>query len=300
MKDLRKKFDHVEATIIETSPCKSIDTYNLEPYLVILSGLDQGKQHRLSRLYNTFGRTSGVDIMIKDSKVSRNHGVFVIYPDHIILEDNYSTNGCFVDGIRIKHRQVIKSTARIEIGNTLMKIEYKKPSEVESEKEIYTAANTDDLTHLLNRRAFIEQAKEEFLLCKRNNGNLAIIMCDIDYFKRINDTFGHPAGDHILKEIAKILLMREEDIVARYGGEEFIMLMRNTDNETAGIWAERIREKVEKFNFSFHNENIAITVSIGVCHQKGNSLNALDSVIKKSDDALYLAKKNGRNRVELA
>jgi len=300
MKDSRKTLNYAETTLIETSRDNPSDTFKLEPYLVILSGLGQGKQFKLSRLYNTFGRTAGVDILINDSKVSREHGAFIIHPDCIILVDNNSTNGCFVNGIRVTQHQIIGSSARIEIGNTLMKVEYKKESEVDSEKSIFRAAYTDHLTSLLNRRSFMKQASEEFSLCKINNKNLAIIMCDIDFFKQINDTFGHIAGDHILKDLANILRTRKEDIVARYGGEEFIMLIRNTDNDSISTWAERIRKSVEQFNFSFQDEGIAITISVGVCLQDGNSLSSLESIIKKADDALYIAKKNGRNRVEFA
>ncbi len=300
MKDLRKASGHADVTIIETSPGKSADIDKLEPYLIILSGLEQGKQYKLSKLYNTFGRTSGVDIMINDSKVSRKHGVFIIHPDHIVLEDNNSTNGCFVNGIRVKHRKTLALTSRIEVGNTLMKIEFKKASEVHTEKAIYSAAYTDDLTHLLNRRSFIKRAQEAFSLCKRNNGNMAIIMCDVDHFKQINDTYGHPAGDHILKELAKLLHLRKDDIVARYGGEEFIILMRNTTKESARLQAERIRKTVEQFNFMVQEQKIFITISIGICHQRGKDHYALDAVIKKADDALYLAKKKGRNRIEFS
>jgi pSer/pThr/pTyr-binding forkhead associated (FHA) protein len=153
----------------------SVENDGLEPYLVILSGQDQGKQYRLYRKYNTFGRTHDVDIMITDAKISRKHGVFIIHPDCIVLEDCQSTNGCFVDGIRIE-RQIIELTARIQVGNTLMKIEYKKASEVESETDLYKAANVDALTNIPNRRAFMIRAQEEFSFCKRNNCYLTIIM----------------------------------------------------------------------------------------------------------------------------
>ena len=136
------------------------------------------------------------------------------------------------------------------------------------------------------------RAQEEISFCKRNNAKLAIVICDIDYFKRINDNFGDPTGDKALKKLAEILhaQMRKEDMLARFGGEEFIMLLRSTDVNSMGIWAERIREKVEKYCFVFEGKIIPTTFSIGVCSIMGEKITTLDDLIKKADDALYQAK----------
>ncbi len=301
MSDTEKILKPCHTTVLGYFQEKSAENDDLEPYLVILSGQDQGKQYRLHRQYNTFGRTQDVDLTIADAKISRKHGVFIINQDSIVLEDCQSTNGCFVDGIRIQ-RLVIEATARIQVGNTLMKIEYKKASEVESEIELYEAANVDALTNIPNRRAFMIRAQEEFSYCKRNNCHLTIIMCDVDHFKRINDNFGHPAGDQVLKDLANFLhiQMRKEDMLARYGGEEFIMLLRDTAANSASRWAERVREKVEKINFTVQDLIIPATISIGVCSRTGEQMTTLNDVIKEADDALYQAKHNGRNRVEMA
>ena len=300
MNDSEKKLESNLTTVLGSTQEDTVENENLEPYLVIISGQDQGKQYRLHRQYNTFGRTRDVDMIIADAKISRKHGVFIIYPDCIILEDYQSTNGCYVDGIRV-NQQVIELTSRIRAGNTLMKIEYKKASEVESEIELYEAANIDALTNIPNRRAFMTRAQEEFSFCKRNNCYLTIIMCDIDHFKRINDNFGHPAGDQVLKELAHFLhtQMREEDMLARYGGEEFIMLLRDTAANAANRWAERVRGKVEQINFSVQNMIIPATLSIGVCSRNGKQITSLNAIIKEADDALYQAKNKGRNRVEM-
>ena len=182
-----------------------------------------------------------------------------------------------------------------------MKIEYKKANEVESENALYQAANTDALTNISNRRAFILQGREKVSVCMLNNENLAIIMCDVDFFKKINDNFGHPAGDQVLKELANILQgeMRKDDMLARYGGEEFIMLLHNTDLNAVSKLAERIRQKVEQFDFSFEGTYIPTTLSIGVCCRNGKKIISLNDAIKEADEALYRAKHNGRNRVEI-
>ena len=292
---------HLHSTFSASTEEKQNEVASLDPYLVILSGKDQGKQYRLHRQFNTIGRNNDTDIRISDSKVSRKHGVIIIYPDCIVLEDHQSTNGCYVNDIRVD-RQVIEPATRIRLGSTMMKIEYKHSNEVASENELFKAANTDALTNISNRRAFMIRAQEEISFCKRNNAKLAIVMCDVDHFKHTNDNFGHQAGDLVLKELAEILhvQMRKEDMLARFGGEEFIMLLRSTDVDSVSMWAERIREKVERSSFVFEGITIPTTLSIGICSMKGEKITTLDDLIKKADDALYQAKKNGRNRVEIS
>ena len=297
----KKTQSHLLTTCIVNAGEKQTEFPNLEPYLVILSGLDQGKQYRLHQQYNTIGRAKETDINIADEKVSRQHGTLIIHPDCIVLEDHQSTNGSYVNNIQID-RQVIESATRIRLGNTTMKVEYKNAKEVELEIQLYNAANTDALTNISNRRAFIIRAQEEVSFCKRNNTKLAIVMCDVDHFKHTNDNFGHLAGDKVLKELAEILhtQMRNEDMLARFGGEEFIMLLRSTDVNSVGMWAERVREKVEQSSFIFEGITIPTTLSIGVCSMKGENITTLDTLIKKADNALYQAKNKGRNRVEIS
>ena len=159
MTDTKTTRPNPPSTVLASTQEIQTENVGLEPYLVILSGFDQGKQHRLHRQFNTFGRTSDVDIKIADAKISRKHGTLIIYPDSIVLEDHQSTNGCYVNDIRVEN-QVIEPTTRIRVGNTMMKIEYKKASEVESEQALYKAANTDSLTKISNRHAFISRAEQ--------------------------------------------------------------------------------------------------------------------------------------------
>ncbi len=292
---------HMQTTILEKTQERSTDSVHLEPYLVVLSGLDQGNQYKLNRQFNTIGRTTDADIRLLDPKISRKHCVLIIHPDSIVLEDYQSTNGCYVNDIRIES-QTIEPTARIRVGSTIMKVEYKKASEVQSEKALYVAANTDALTKVLNRHAFMTRAEDEVAISQQFNTKIAVIMCDVDHFKKTNDTYGHPAGDHVLVELAEILNseMRKDDLLARYGGEEFIILLRNTDTDAVSKWAERIREKVESFEFIFDKEVIPTTLSIGICNKNGGDIPSLNTLIKEADDNLYKAKNNGRNQVVIS
>ncbi|MBS4051059.1 MAG: diguanylate cyclase [Methylomonas sp.] len=273
----------------------------LEPYLVILSGCDRGRQFKLEQQAYVIGRSDEADIVIGDPKISRRHGAFTVFKDRILFEDLQSTNGSFLAGQRIE-KHWLNTHDRIQAGDTIMRVDYKCFNEAESEQALYRAAYTDALTGILNRGAFMQRAHEEFSFCKRNNALLSIVMCDVDHFKCKNDTYGHPAGDQVLKDLSAILAeqMRKEDLLARYGGEEFIMLLRETPGDAAVGWAERIRQSVMLHPFSYQGQTIPTTISIGVCTRRVTAIDSLPTIIRVADDALYLAKQNGRNRLEIA
>ncbi len=161
----------------------------------------------------------------------------------------------------------------------------------------------DELTGLPNRAAYNERAFHELRRFKRYHRPLSLAVCDIDHFKKINDQYGHSAGDDILRSIAQALLdhfKRGSDIVCRYGGEEFTIILSDCNLEQAGELAEQLRQDIAASHLSYLGEVLDITVSIGVCgltpgpdHQPLDLLNA-------TDQALYLAKRDGRNCVRLA
>jgi len=155
---------------------------------------------------------------------------------------------------------------------------------------------TDPLTGLYNRRHFDNTVEREFLRSKRYGGDLTLAIIDIDFFKKINDTYGHLCGDYILKEAAYLILdnFRKTDLVFRYGGEEFVALLTETNIENAKIPLERLRAKIEQTSFCFNGQELKITISAGV------SLNNVDSAsefLDNADKALYFAKENGRNQI---
>ncbi len=156
---------------------------------------------------------------------------------------------------------------------------------------------TDSLTGLYNSRYLADIMQRQIKLFKRHKRSFSVMMLDIDYFKGINDTFGHVTGDGVLQEFGKVLKenIRGSDIVSRYGGEEFVVLLSNTNIEGAGILAERIRSRVEGYMFPGIG-NRKITVSIGI--SEVGSEDDASAIMKKVDDALYMAKKNGRNIVK--
>lgn len=156
---------------------------------------------------------------------------------------------------------------------------------------------TDSLTGLFNYRHFESEFEREFKRAKRYNNNLSVAIIDIDFFKKINDTYGHLCGDYILKEVAYIINenFRQTDYMFRYGGEEFAVILTETPFESAHIPLERLREKIENHKFIYDKEQINLTVSIGYSSDK--DFETTFDMFDNADKALYKAKNEGRNRV---
>lgn len=165
------------------------------------------------------------------------------------------------------------------------------------EEKLQELANTDPLTGLFNRRIFLERLGQESERITRLGGLAALLMLDLDFFKRINDTYGHATGDEVLKRFADIMRKnsRSIDVPARLGGEEFAILLPSTNQQEATIMAERLRKQVEQMVISHLKDNVKITVSIGAAmlHSKYSEG---ETVLHNADDALYFAKNNGRNQ----
>jgi len=186
----------------------------------------------------------------------------------------------------------------LRVGHSLFRIEFKSDAEIAREEDLFKAATTDPLTRVPNRRWFAERAREELEASKRHNRPLCLVMLDVDLFKSINDTHGHPIGDYVLASLAGLLCDRKrvEDFLCRYGGEEFVLLLRETNLESATIFCERVRSAVEQNSFVCGEIKVPVTVSIGISAVRPND--TLDQLIKRADDALYVAKGHGRNRIE--
>ncbi len=158
---------------------------------------------------------------------------------------------------------------------------------------------TDGLTGVDNRRSLEERLKEMWGHSIRLHEPIAIVMCDIDKFKSVNDDYGHQAGDSVLKEIAQLLKdeAREIDRVGRYGGEEFLLILSGTVLDAAVTFAERLREKVENHTFSYEGGTLCRTMSCGVAGAPHPRVKDQEALVRAADDALYVAKETGRNRV---
>ena len=167
-------------------------------------------------------------------------------------------------------------------------------------REMCRLARTDCLTGLWNRGYFVELAAQEIVRCRRFGSNLSLLLVDVDYFKRVNDRFGHDAGDRVLTGVAETLrsTLREVDVVARFGGEEFVVMLPDTELDAAYKAATRVCNVMRQQNFAEKGESsLAVTVSIGVTAYQGSET-TLDILLKQADLAMYSAKHKGRDRVE--
>jgi diguanylate cyclase (GGDEF)-like protein len=168
---------------------------------------------------------------------------------------------------------------------------------VMNQLELRSQANRDFLTKVSNRRSFMAGLDRELARLRRRPGTAVVAFLDIDHFKRVNDTYGHPTGDIVLREFAGVITeqCRENDVVARLGGEEFAVLLPDTDLGSAGIWAERTRWKVAETRFG-GSDDVRLTVSVGLA-ELDESRTSTDAITLAADQALYEAKRQGRNRV---
>jgi diguanylate cyclase (GGDEF)-like protein/PAS domain S-box-containing protein len=177
-------------------------------------------------------------------------------------------------------------------------IERDMTEQKELEKKLEELSKTDPLTSVLNRRAFDEILENEFSRFKRSNENYALLILDIDHFKKVNDNYGHHVGDAVLKEVAKTCQssLRRHDTVARVGGEEFCIILPYISSDNASKIAEKLREKIMHSVVQSDDNRISVTVSIGVAEVERADTNSSEAM-KRADNKLYEAKKAGRNRV---
>ena len=166
------------------------------------------------------------------------------------------------------------------------------------EKEMRNLASYDSLTGLLSRHAFLENAGRAISLANRNEAAFAVLIIDLDHFKKINDKYGHPAGDAVLKLFADVVnsVARRSDISGRLGGEEFAMLLPNTDTEKAQEFCERLHQEIGKAVLKYQDSIIRYTVSIGLTAARHGELESIENLLAHADLALYQAKRDGRNR----
>ncbi len=188
--------------------------------------------------------------------------------------------------------------ARVKVQ---LKIKQLQDSLKDSNQALLELSNTDPLTRLCNRRCLMDFLDKEFKRSERSKAPLSLVMVDIDFFKRINDSYGHQEGDTVLVEMAKLLKshVRDYDMAARFGGEEFALVLPETDITKAVQVAERLREEASELSFQGIMEKLSITISLGVSTYPRGQIRNVDDLIRHADYALYSAKESGRNRVEI-
>jgi two-component system cell cycle response regulator len=246
------------------------------------------------------GRTSGCGIQIDDPGISRRHAKVIRQTlATCLVQDLESRNGTFVNGKRVSIARLSEGD-RLGIGDTVV-LRFALIDEAEERRmrDLYESTVLDGLTGVFNRKHFGERLKAEIAYAKRHGTPLSLLMIDFDHFKKVNDTLGHLAGDHVLKTVAAVVkkTLRVEDVFARYGGEEFAIIARGADIEHSLPLAERVRATVERTRIVYEQATIPMTISIGIaslaCCPNGGSVDELVSV---ADRRLYACKAAGRNR----
>jgi diguanylate cyclase (GGDEF)-like protein len=271
------------------------------PVLTLLSGPKSGTTVAVPVGEFTIGRGNDAHLCIEDELLSRQHARIVSVLDRHFIEDLDSTNGTRIDETAVTALVPLADGAIIHLGpNTLLRFSLRDTAEVIAVQRIYEATVRDALTGLYNRQFLDERLAAEFAYARRHQAALSVLFVDADHFKRVNDTFGHAAGDEVLRSLGGFLrrAMRAEDIVARYGGEEFVIVLRTVSREGVLIAADRIRAGIESLYIENDGESLSITVSVGVATVSATrDYDSPEALIAAADAALYKAKQLGRNRV---
>ena len=272
--------------------------------LTIIDGheIDFGKHFLLDKNKISLGRDSTNDIAVNDEKISKVHCEITIKKnsreiEQITIRDLASTNGTFVNSEAITE-STIHAGDKIQIGDTVLSLSYNDELEKEYHAKLFNYAVRDAHTGLYNKRFILNELENISRIARRNGRAFSIIIIDIDDFKQINDFYGHLSGDEYLKKLAELFFqtLREQDIAGRIGGEEFLIILPETTMEGAFQLAVRIRKNVEEFILPFLNFKIRTTISAGVC-QFENSVTHVNELLDIADQALYEAKRSGKNNV---
>ncbi|MFA6129833.1 MAG: GGDEF domain-containing protein [Candidatus Omnitrophota bacterium] len=233
-------------------------------------------------------------INIKDCQYIKDNSGLIKYKDYMILplntEENQVAGYLAVDGILDTDKEKFGILSQQFLIGFRRALFYQKVQDL---------AITDSLTQVYCRRYFLERFSEELKRSRKNKLHLCFLMIDLDNFKQFNDHYGHLVGDAILRQVSKTIsdMVRQIDFIGRYGGEELAIVLAETDKEQASFAAERIRQAIEASVIKAYDEELKVTVSIGVSTFPENNQQHMQDLIEMADKALYLAKETGKNKV---
>ncbi len=259
-----------------------------------------GWVYRLTQPRTVLGRAESADVQLSMPGVSRAHAAICEEDGTFTLEDLNSTNGTYCRGDRLKEPMPLKDRDTIRLGASVMlRFAFHDALEEKMGTELYERATRDPLTSARNRRYFTDRLDSEWPWARRHERACTLLMLDLDHFKRINDEWGHLAGDEVLRQVVQLVHaeLRQEDLFGRLGGEEFAVLCRATSARDAAILAERLRQRVESHVFDWKGERLPVTVSIGIATSQEAGLSTSEQLIERADKRMYGAKESGRNRV---
>ena len=265
--------------------------------LVVIYGPELGKRAPLGQATFEIGRSSKSDLPIDQESISRHHARITFDGQRHVIEDLGSTNGTFVNDVGCK-KQLLKDGDQVKLGRSILKYMAGENIEANYHEEIYRLMTMDALTQTHNRRYFNEALEREYTRSLRYRRSLSLILFDIDHFKKINDVYGHVAGDSVLRQLALVVKprLRSQDVLARVGGEEFAVLIPEVEAGGARVAADKVRALVESARFLVDNKEFGCTVSIGVATFDARVTSA-QMLYEMAEKHLSTAKAGGRNRV---
>jgi len=267
-------------------------------YLIIIDGDNVGKIYPLDKKTITIGRSDEFDIQLADSSCSREQAIIEFDDNNKpVLKDLDSTNGTFVNGAKISERN-IEDGDKILLGfSSVFMFAIQDSLEAKFQMNLYESSINDNLTGAFNQKYFLDTLSREFSYSLRHQSSLGLLMLDIDFFKKINDTYGHIVGDIVLKEVVNKIEtnLRNEDILCRYGGDEFAIIVRHFKYGFVKTTAERIRLFFDGRSIICKDHKINISVSIGAATIDNENIATPENMMELADANLYKAKQSGGN-----
>lgn len=254
-----------------------------------------GRRYELGKQEVSIGRADTCTICVSTDQVSRKHATVQAVLGRYYVVDMRSTNGTFVNEQKVERAKLLDGD-QIRVGKTVLKY---TESHIEQRyfEHAFNLASMDALTGAFNKRYFDETFGKEIQRSQQFGSPLSIVLFDIDHFKKINDTYGHPAGDAVLKNVATTVAsqLRDGDALFRVGGEEFALVLSATPRDMAVQAAEAVRDLIAALVTDFMGTRITATLSLGVAELVAGEQPA--ALYQRVDELLYAAKRGGRNRV---
>ncbi len=267
--------------------------------LLRMDGVGAGQVVSVEQLPFSLGRHATNRLPIDDDSISRFHARFVCEGDEYYVEDLGSRNGTFIQGKRVT-RSVIKDDDWVQLGaRVAFRFTLTDARQEGLLRKLYESSTRDALTGAYNRRHFDDRLRAEIAFAVRHATDLGLILLDLDHFKKVNDTYGHPAGDEVLRHLGAIAtrMLRTEDVFARFGGEEFAVILRGASTRGASRLAERLRDALRDNHAVYEGTQIPMTLSAGCAALSCCGAPTPEEMVAVADRRLYAAKQGGRNRV---